>query len=83
MDAYLVAQEAMARLKSAVRATLENGPADGMTNVQIGKTLGIYAGHIGHVGHIPRTMLALLESEGVVAQLEEGKKWVLIRHEDE
>lgn len=83
MDAYLVAQEAMARLKSAVRHTLANGPAEGMTNVQIGKTLGIYAGHVGHVGHIPRTMLALLQDEGVVDQDPETKKWSLLQQGDD
>jgi ribosomal protein S19E (S16A) len=51
-----------------------------MANVEIGKTLGIYTGHVGHEGHIPRTILAMLEDEGVVEQNEESKRWSIIDH---
>ncbi len=80
MDPYFMAQTAIANLKSAVRVTLENGPARGMSHVQIGKTLGIHAGHVGHAGHIPRTLLALLDSEGVVQQDPDTKLWSLVDH---
>lgn len=51
-----------------------------MTNAEIGRSLGIYAGHVGHEGHIPRTLLALMESDGVVSQDEKSKRWVLRNH---
>ena len=66
--AYQLAQSAMAQLKTAVHTILLNGPADGLRNADVGKLLGIYAGHVGHKGHIPRTNLDLMASEGVVQQ---------------
>jgi hypothetical protein len=80
MDPYSLAQSAMADLKAAVRLTLEHGPPAGLPNAQIGRMLGIYAGHIGHEGHISRTILAMLESEGVIEQLPETKSWRLRNH---
>jgi hypothetical protein len=79
-DAYQLAQRAMADLKAAVYTLLDKAPADGLTNAQIGRSLGIYAGHIEHEGHIPRTLLALMEKEGVVQQSRETKKWSIRRH---
>ena len=58
-DAYHLAQNAMADLKAAVYSLLEGAPPEGLTNAQIGRRLGIYAGHVEHEGHIPRTLLAL------------------------
>ena len=76
-DAYSIAQSAIANLKTAVYVVLENCNVDGMTNVEIGRSLGIYQGHIKHEGHIPRTLLAIMEQEGVVEQSSETKKWRL------
>jgi len=52
----------------------------GLTNAQIGRTLGIYAGHVKHVGHISRTILELLRSDGVAEQYGERGPWRLIDH---
>lgn len=78
-QAYHRAQSAMADLKAAVRFTLSNAP-NGLTNAQVGRTLGIYGGHVGHEGHISRTLLALLESEGVAEQDANTKCWRLKDH---
>jgi hypothetical protein len=67
-NAYHQAQRAIADLKAAVLHTLGSQGNEGMTNAELGRRLGIYAGHRGHEGHISRTMLALLEAEGVVDQ---------------
>jgi hypothetical protein len=75
--AYKLAQGAMADLKAAVHRVLRQGPPEGSTNAVIGRLLGIYQGHEGHEGHIPRTILAIMESEGVVEQDSETKKWRL------
>jgi len=77
---YHLAQHAIADLKAAVLRTLREGPTEGMANVDIGKTLGIYTGHEGHEGHIPRTILAMLEDEGVVEQDDDSKRWSVIEH---
>jgi hypothetical protein len=77
MDAYHLAQTAIADLKSAVRQVLSEAPVSGLSNAQIGRALGIYAGHVGHEGHIPRTILGMLEEEGVAEQLPETKYWIL------
>lgn len=79
-SAYRLAQHALADLKVAVRMTLEFGPNEGMTNAQLGRTLGIYAGHEGHEGHIPRVLLALLEEEGVVQQNPATRRWSVRQH---
>ncbi len=82
MDPYYTAQKALADLKSAIRSLLSAAGSSGMTNAQIGRTLGIYSGHIGHEGHIPRTLLAIMEGEGVVEQDKGSKRWMLRRHDD-
>jgi len=74
---YGMAQVAMAHLKEAVYLTVARGPSSGMTNVAIGRALGIYSGHVGHEGHISGTLLALLEAEGVVDQDKQTKAWRL------
>jgi hypothetical protein len=78
-DSYHTAQSALADLKASVHFVLANC-SDGLTNVQIGRTLGIYGGHVGHEGHISRTLLALLESEGVAEQDSKTKRWRLKDH---
>jgi hypothetical protein len=75
-DPYIVAQDAMAKLKSAVWLRLRDSP-EGLTNAAIGRSLGIYSGHIGHEGHISRTILGLMEVEGVVEQDAVTKAWKL------
>ena len=37
-------------------------------------------GHVEHEGHIPRTLLALMEAEGVVQQDKATKLWSLSVH---
>jgi hypothetical protein len=79
-EAYAMAQRAMADLKAAVYTVLSRGPAEGMRNADIGRSLGIYAGHVEHEGHIPRTLLALMEKEGVVQQDPKTKLWTVQRY---
>ena len=81
LDAYRRAQAAMAELKTAVLMILSGAKEDGMTNAEIGRTLGIYAGHQGHEGHISRTLLAQLEAESKVVQDASSKAWRLRSHE--
>jgi hypothetical protein len=80
MDPYYLAQSGVARLKTAVRKILADAPEGGLTNAQVGRTLGIYSGHVGHEGHISRTLLGMLENEGVVQQDSTTKSWRLINH---
>ena len=80
LEAYRLAQHAIADLKSAILIVLNNRPEPGLRNVDIGKTLGIYAGHAGHEGHIPRVLLAALENDGVVKQNEDTKLWSIQFH---
>jgi hypothetical protein len=79
-EAYALAQRAIADLKGAVYLLLKNGPAEGLRNADVGRSLGIYAGHVEHEGHISRTLLALMEKEGVVAQHSESKRWTICQH---
>ena len=80
-EAYLKAQVALAGLKGAVHSLLANNP-QGLSNAEIGRSLGIYQGHKGHEGHISRTVLAFLEAEGAVKQNEDTKAWYLITKSD-
>jgi DNA-binding IclR family transcriptional regulator len=75
-DPYRTAQLAIAELKAAVLEVISRGPESGLKNAEIGRALGIYRGHEGHEGHISRTLLAMLEEEGVVRQ-DEDKRWSL------
>jgi len=74
---YLKAQMAIAYMKAAVHETLQSAPEGGLKNVEIGRKLGIYMGHVEHEGHIPRTILAMMEAEGVVEQNADTKTWKL------
>lgn len=76
-EAYLLAQDAMSKLRSAVYVLLKDAPQCGLRNAEIGRSLGIYSGHVGHEGHISRTILSLMEAEGVVEQDGETKAWRL------
>ena len=75
--AYRDAQRALADLKGAIHELLAAAQDGGLTNAEIGRALGIYAGHVGHEGHVSRTLLALMESDGVVEQDEATKRWRL------
>ncbi len=77
-DPYRLAQHAIADLKAAVVSVLREGPPTGLRNADVGRSLGIYSGHVGHEGHISRTLLSMLENEGVVQQDQESKLWRLI-----
>jgi len=73
--AYTRAQVAIAELKASVHELLDLEPKPTlMTNAKIGRALGIYQGHKGHEGHISRTILALMEADGTVEQVER-KTW--------
>ncbi len=80
-DCFALAQDAYAKLKSAVYGLLMQSPNRPMTNAEIGRTLGIYGGHLGHVGHIPRTILEELKKDGLVEQDSETKAWSLVSFE--
>ena len=67
-ELYVQAQHAIAELKSAVLGVVVSAGKSGLKNAQIGRALGIYAGHVKHEGHISRTVLAMLESEGLLRQ---------------
>ena len=77
---YHTAQRALADMKSAVHGLLNEAGKDGLKNVQLGRQLGLYGGHGSegrrHEGHITRTLLSMMESEGVVEQLND-KAWRL------
>ena len=71
---YFLAQTAMAQLKAAIHIVLSRNQG-GLRNSEIGRELGIYMGHVEHEGHIPRTLLAIMEAEGVVEQDKKTKIW--------
>ena len=74
--AYRLAQRGIADIKAAILMLLnDQGGDEGLRNVDIGRRLGIYGGHVGHEGHVPRTMLARMESDEVVFQDPETERW--------
>ena len=75
--AYAKAQTAIADLKAAIYCVLLEAVPYGLKNVDIGRALGIYSGHMRHEGHISRTLLAIMENEGVVEQDSDTKSWRL------
>ena len=74
-QAYLLAQRAIADLKSSVYVLLDSAQEDGMRNSEVGRRLGIYSGHIGHEGHISRTILQMMQTDGTVEQDSGTKRW--------
>ncbi len=76
--AYHRAQLAISELKTAVLEFLQESDETGLTNAEIGRGLGIYHGHVGHEGHVSRTLLGLMEQEGVVRQDEDSKRWIVV-----
>ena len=73
---YEWAQIGVAQVKSAIFELLEQSE-DGLTNAEIGRSLGIYFGHEGHEGHIPRSLLSQMEREGAVFQDGPRGKWFI------
>jgi len=82
MNAYQKAQAGISLLKSAVLEYLRECGQHGLTNAEIGKALGIYMGHVRHEGHISRTILAVLEDDGLVHQDPATKKWFPVRNDN-
>lgn len=80
-DPYATAQRALADLKACILSVLKSAGDAGLRNVDIGKALGIYAGHVGHEGHIPRTLLEMMAQEGVVHQDTESQRWCVVTAE--
>lgn len=81
VKAYNLAQRAISDLKTAAHLILSNSN-EPLTNATLGRKLGIYHGHSGqHEGHISRVVLGLMESEGVVIQDKETKKWQIKSNE--
>ena len=74
---YARAQRALGILKETVYETIVDGPENGLTNAEVGRMLGIYMGHKGHEGHISRTILSLLEEDGMVCQDNVTKRWMV------
>ncbi|MCR4307999.1 MAG: hypothetical protein NUV80_05545 [Candidatus Berkelbacteria bacterium] len=75
---YKSAQIVIAEPKGAIHQVLEENSNNGFTNAELGRALGIYSGHVGHEGHISRTLLGMMESEGVVRQDSATKRWFLV-----
>ncbi len=76
-ESYNLAQRAISDLKTAIHLVLLEHK-DGLSNAEIGRTLGIYHGHSGqHQGHISRVLLELMLAEGVLSQDKKTKKWLL------
>ena len=78
VESYEKAQQAIAILKSAILQLLDRYGDQGLRNVDIGRALGIYAGHVRHVGHIPRTLLEMMAHDGVVRQDKETQLWFIV-----
>lgn len=74
---YAIAQAAMAQLKAAIFMQLKAAGERGLKNSELGRSLGIYTGHVEHEGHISRTLLEIMKAEGVVEQNEQTKVWSL------
>lgn len=75
---YRIAPRALADLKACVLTMLEAAGDEGLRNVDVGHSLGIYAGHAGHEGHIPRTLLEMMAKEGVARQDEDSQRWFAV-----
>lgn len=75
MTPYERAQIALANLKVAVYELLVQAGEEDLSNAEIGRALGIYAGHVGHEGHISRTVLEMLQHDGVAEQNAATKRW--------
>lgn len=76
---YTRAQRAMAELKGVVYELVAASGPDGLSNAEIGRSLGIYQGHVRHQGHVSRTILAMLQAEQVLQQNRSNKRWTVRR----
>ena len=77
---FALAQEGYAKLKAAIYGLLSQEPQRPLSNVEIGRTLGIHAGHLGHAGHIPRTILEDLKNDGLIEQDAQSKAWSIVSY---
>ena len=75
-ELFLTAQKGLVEIKSAVLGYLKLNADRSLKNVEIGRALGIYGGHVGHEGHISRLALELLKADGLVDQSPD-KSWHL------
>ena len=75
--AYRRAQRALADLKAATVEILATAGQEGLRNAQIGRLLGIYRGHVQHEGHVSRTILEMLQDDGIAEQQGKAKTWRL------
>ena len=73
-SSYYKAQYGLTLLKDAIRDLLVSIHPKGLRNVDVGKALGIYSGHKGHEGHISRTLLEIMQNEGIIEQRSD-KHW--------
>jgi hypothetical protein len=76
MEPYETAQRAIAELKAAIHTVLRSAKGP-LSNAEVGRTLGIYMGHLGHEGHISRSLLEVMKAEQVVDQDKHTKLWQL------
>ena len=76
-DLYTRAQAAITEIESAILELLTANPS-GLTNSEIGRRLGIYFGHDGHEGHISRSILAVMQTKGIVRQQSKRGPWEII-----
>lgn len=58
-EAYLMAQTAIAQLKSAIHVILAGDGTDGLRKTDLGRLLGIGRGDVRHKEYIPFTLLAM------------------------
>ena len=77
LRAYRRAQRALADLKAAAVEVLATSGPEGLRNFQIGRLLGIYGGHVQHEGHVSRTILEMLQEDGIAEQKGKDKTWHL------
>ena len=77
MRAYRRAQRAPAELRAAAAEILATAAPKGLRKSQVGRLLGIYRGHVRHQGHISRTVLEMLQEDGVAEQNGERGHWRL------
>jgi len=74
MDAIPLVERALSELRGVVHAKLlEN--KDGLTNAQLGRSLGLYMGHVGHQGCVSRTILEMLKENEMAWQDPATKRW--------
>ena len=75
---YYRVQGAINELKSAISDLLSDHP-EGLTNAEIGRSLGISFGHARHEGHISGSLLSVMEIEGTVVQDGRRGPWMVKR----